>query len=264
MLLDHVSNAAHNVLGIFKQGWPTISGGDSGELLGNGILVLKLGKSQVNWVIWWFCFILPGLGQSLAILTFVQPRSQPSRWPLFSRAATWTWPKPSGETLRTEAVGGFYTKGWMWPVKSQSDTVSLKRERCKFFPSNWSLLVCSFVSPGSWHQEAHSHPLRVQGHQRQSQGLPSSGFMGAGHCLWEQTANIRGLLVSTREVPPRALEATRSLGVGEKKGWEWGLEMRRRGGRVMILWDFIVTAMWPHQWLSTSEAQRNLDYLWVW
>ena len=59
--------------------------------------------------------------------------------------------------------------------------------------------------------------------------------MGAGHCLWEQTANIRGLLVSTREVPPRALEATRSLGVGEKKGWEWGLEMRRRGGRVMIL-----------------------------
>lgn len=94
------------LLRVFQRGRPTVPGGDSGKIsVINGTIGDKTRNKQAHGVIWGSQFRLTGLGQLSVMPTLAHRKVQPSRWRLFPRPVTWTWPEPHGEKLRTEPEG---------------------------------------------------------------------------------------------------------------------------------------------------------------
>lgn len=105
-LVGRLGDTARNVLGVFQRGRPTVPGGESGETsVINGTTGDKTRNKQAHGVIWGSQFRLTGLGQLSAMPTLAHRKVQPSRWRLFPRPVTWTWPEPYREKLPTEPEG---------------------------------------------------------------------------------------------------------------------------------------------------------------
>lgn len=181
-------------------------------------------------------FTLPHVGQSLAIPTLLQPRSQPSRWHLFPRLTTWTWLKSMDRCCRQRLREVFKTsiacdQEPKWHGEAQRET--------QFFSFYLAPLVCSFVSPGSQHQGPHSH-LPTQGQWAQDEDCPQVALwaLGMAYGTKHKTSEVH-----LWDAPQKPWEATGSPGIVEEKRWgvgggaQEGKDMRWGGG--MTQWYFI-------------------------